>query len=106
MNNNYISKKLNSIFEPNLPLTIVRKQILYCKITYMSNLHSQQLYSEILNLVSKFFPQTNLRFILTNNRTIESLFKYQDEIPTKWKILLENIVENIVSLESIFYKMF
>ena len=33
-------------------------------------------------MVSKFFPQFNLRYIFTNNKTIANLFNYKDEILT------------------------
>ena len=82
MINECISKKLNSIYEPTPPVTTVPKQILYCKVPYMSSFFNKQLNSEISNLVSKFYPQINLRIIFNNVRTIESLFRYKDEIPT------------------------
>ena len=81
---NCISKILKSILKPSLPVTTVPKQILYCKVPYISNFHNKQLNSEILCLVSKFFPQINSRLIFTNVRTIECLFRYKDEITNQF----------------------
>ena len=63
------------MFEPTLAVTSVPKQIIYCKIPYASNFHNSQIqrfYVWFLN----FFLQIDLLLIFTDNRTIESLFKY------------------------------
>ena len=76
-----ISKKLNSIFEPDPIVSSVSKQIIHCKIPYMSNSINKQFNSEILKLVSKFFPQVNLRLIFFNSNTVQSFFPFKDVIP-------------------------
>ena len=61
MVNKCISKKLDSIYEPPSTVSTVPKQIIHCKIPFMSNFLNKQLNSEVVKLVSKFFPQVNLR---------------------------------------------
>ena len=82
---NRISKKLNSIFVPEPIVSSVSKQIIHCKIPYMSNSFNKKFNSEILNLVSQFFPQVNLRLIFFNNNTVQSFFPYKDVIPKSMK---------------------
>ena len=68
------------MFKEILALTTVPKQILDYKIPQMSKVFNKQLNSEISSLILKLFPQIYFRLIHTNNRTIDSLFKYKDEM--------------------------
>ena len=80
-----ISKKMDSVFQPPPIVHTVSKQIIYCKIPYMSNLYNTQFKSDVLKLVSDFFPQVNLRLIFFNDCTISSFFPYKDVIPAAVK---------------------
>ena len=77
----FISKKLNSTFTPLPDLISVPKQTIYSKIPYFSHYLNKQLNSDIVALVSKFFPQIDLRLIFTNDRSIQSFFRFKDDIP-------------------------
>ena len=54
-----ISKKLDSIYEPISTVTTVPKQIIHCKIPFMSNFLNKQLNSEVV----KIFPPSKLTFV-------------------------------------------
>ena len=47
----------------------------------MSNFLNKQLNSEVVKLVSKFFPQVNLRLIFDNPNSISKFFPFKDVLP-------------------------
>ena len=87
-----ISKKLNSIFEPEPIELSASKQIIHCKIPYISNFYDKQFNYEVLHLVSICFPQVNLLLIFVKSNTVQSFLnkyeipKYKDEIPESMNI--------------------
>ena len=75
------SEKCNSIFDSKPIVSSASKQIIHCKIPYMSISYNKQFNSEILNLVSTFFPRVNLRLIFLNSNTVQIFFPNKDVIP-------------------------
>jgi len=54
----------------------VPKQIVYCKVLFMSNFLNKHLNSEVSKLVSKFFPLVNLRLILNNPNSVSNKLRF------------------------------
>ena len=79
---------LNRIFvKIERPSTVSRK-ILYLKVPFYG-VHSYSLKRKLSQLFKKFYPQIQLRVILTNGNTMSNLFKFKDRLP---KMLCSGIV--------------
>ena len=59
----------------------VPKEIIYIKIPFISEVNNTNVRLEITTLLGHFYPQINFKFILNNQLSIESFFKFKDRIP-------------------------
>ena len=76
-----IKKFLDNIFNSSklIPLT-VPKLIMYCKLPYFG-VQSDKMKSELINLVTKFFPFIDIKVILVNDFKIKNLFSHKERLP-------------------------
>ena len=76
----HINHFLNRMRNPlSKPINVPKNQV-YIKLQYLGPL-SFHLRRNLRKLLTPCYPQTDLRFIFTNNNTIKSLFPYKDRIP-------------------------
>ena len=72
---------LNNIFIRKEKLQTVSQKIMYLKIPFYGP-HSYSMKRKLVQLFRKYYPQINLRVIMTNNNTLGSLFRFKDRLPT------------------------
>ena len=72
---------LSKIYNPKPCIQNVGKKRLYISFPYYGYV-SERLRTEILNVVSKYYPQIDLKLIFTNKLSVGSLFKYKESLPT------------------------
>ena len=77
---NVLSKYLISTFCPKVPVMSVPKLPIFITLPYIGN-SSHHCKKQLLNIVNKYFPQVNLRWIFINRNTVGSLFPFKDQIP-------------------------
>lgn len=83
-NLNFVNKRISiKIHQPISDQTVatVKRKDIYCKIPFISAIHNKDFEVGMKSLVSKFYPQVNLRLIFCNNNTIANMFPYKDLIP-------------------------
>ena len=83
----HIKKFVSSKFTVN-NAEIEDKEIKYITLPFLGHF-SYQLRNTLSNVLKKYFPDVNYRFIFVNRNTIGSLFRVKDPIPTS---LCSNIV--------------
>ena len=76
-----IRHKLNHLFAPPPTVSTVAKQEFFIKIPFMSKETNASIKKDILELVSRFYPQLSLKLIFVNNFSISSFFNYKDRVP-------------------------
>ena len=75
-----IRKFIRSISHPTPVYTTVDKRKMFISLPFFGA-QSEKLKTEILDTLAKFYPQLDLKIILSNTYTIGSLFNYKDKIP-------------------------
>ena len=75
-----IRRFLNNIIYPKPIYLSAAKFELFLCMDYVGH-HSEKLKEEIERIMSKYFPQINLRVILSNKNTVGSFFRYKDSLP-------------------------
>ena len=83
-----IRETLNNIFVKKERPIIVSPKIMYLKVPFYGS-HSYSLKRKLVQLFKKFYPQIQLRVILTNSNTMSNIFKFKDRLP---KMLCSGIV--------------
>ena len=78
---NTIRIKLNNIFIHKQQMLTVPPKILYLKIPFYGT-NSYKLKRKITQMMKKYFPQVNLRVILTNENIIGKMFRFKDRLPS------------------------
>ena len=58
------------------------KLSLYASIPYSSKANNRNIHKDVQDIVTKFFPQIDLKIIFRNTHTIGSLFRFKDSIPS------------------------
>ena len=76
-----ISRKLDSIKNPQPIISTAAKRVVYCKIPFMSSLHNRIFEKSLSEIVTEFFPHVNLRVIFHNGQSISKMFPFKDRIP-------------------------
>ena len=74
-------KSLNKIFIKSEPFLTAAPKILYLKLPFYGS-YSYVMKRKLSQLFKKYYPQINLRIVMTNNNTIGKLFKFKDVLPT------------------------
>ena len=77
-----IGKNLNKFHESVDPLQTADRKTLYVPLPYISEKINCDVRTEITKLVSKFYPQLDLRFIFKNSFSVGSFFRFKDSIPS------------------------
>ena len=75
-----IRKFIQSISHPTLVYATVEKRKMFISFPFFGP-QSEKLKTEILDTLAKFYPQLDLKIILSNTYTIGSLFNYKDRLP-------------------------
>ena len=95
--NKHLRIFLNNIYKPTKPLIInVPKQKIYCKIPYCGYL-TNKIKIDLNNFIYKYFPQLNVKLVSVNNKSIGSIFKHKERLPS---YLCSSIVYSFSSLDS------
>ena len=79
---NAVNRFLNKLFQPTPAPITVPKESLYVPLPFLGPL-SFHTRNQLSKLLSKAYPQLNIKYIFTNNFTIGSLFPYKDRIPLR-----------------------
>ena len=77
-----INNNLNSLREPIEPPITVERKALFITLPFVSEKINSEVRTEIVKIVTKFYPQLNLRLIFKNSFSINSFFQFKDSIPT------------------------
>jgi len=89
----YIDKciriKLDSIFSPPKPKLTANKKPFFVSIPFLDHASNFALKKQLSNIVSKFYPQLELKIVFINRLSVGSFFKHKDQVPSS---LLSNIV--------------
>ena len=75
-----IRKFIQYISHPTPVYTTVEKRKMFISLPFFGA-QSEKLKTEILDTLAKFYPQLDLKIILSNTYTIGSLFNYKDRLP-------------------------
>ena len=79
----YVGKALNKIIQGNISsVSTVPRQVIYFPIAFTGS-RSLTLRKKLTSLLRDFYPQAVVRVIFKSSRTIGSMFRYKDVIPTK-----------------------
>lgn len=81
--------KFDNFYNPKTAISTVSKEILFCKIPFLNDHTNLLLRKELRDLLSRFYPQIDLRIIFENNWSIGSFFSYKDKVP---KLVCSNVV--------------
>ena len=81
----YLKKFLDNIFHPKIPLPTVPKLDFYASLPFTNDRKFLPLLKQILN---KHFNCLNPKLVLRNPRTIGSLFKFKDSVPSLMRSLV------------------
>ena len=72
-----INNNLNSLREPIEPPITVERKALFITLPFVSEKINSEVRTEIVKIVTKFYPQLNLRLIFKNSFSINSFFSVQ-----------------------------
>ncbi|NJL51449.1 MAG: hypothetical protein HC930_03135 [Hydrococcus sp. SU_1_0] len=59
----------------------VPKKVIYCSLPFVNQYQNISVKKDIQHLISKYYPQINLRIIFTNRFNVASFFRYSDRMP-------------------------
>ena len=77
---NNFRKSLNNIFINSETILSASRKIMYLNLPFYGT-YSYAMKRKLTQLFRKYYPQINLRIVLTNSNTIEKLFKFKDPLP-------------------------
>ena len=77
---NQIRQFLTKIYSASPSVSTVNKKKMYVSFPYYGYV-SERLRTEIKNVVTKYYPQIDVKLIFTNKLSVGSLFKYKDRLP-------------------------
>ena len=83
--NKYLKKFIDNIFQPKMPLPTVPKLDFYASLPYTSDRNFLPFLKQIL---TKHFNCLNPKLVLRNQRTIGSLFRFKDTVPSLMRSLV------------------
>ena len=76
-----VKQFLNNKYQPKQCVTTVNKDVKYFKLPYLGE-SSTNMIDNLQNVLSKFYPQIQFRFIPINNLKISSFFAFKDRLPS------------------------
>ena len=76
-----IRKKLSDIHNSKPIVHTVPKLDIYACFPFLDKTSNRKIHDEIQEIITKFYPQINLKIIFKNNNTISSFFNFKDRIP-------------------------
>ena len=84
---NRIKQFLNQLHETRQPTITAKKEIVYVKLQYLGPLsyHTRKLLQKLL---TRTYPQLDIRYVFVNKSTIGSLFPFKDKIPDNLQALV------------------
>ena len=66
---------------PKPKVHLANKKTIYASIPYISDFNNKQISAEVRKLVSRFYPQLDVKLIFNNSFSIRSFFSSKDRIP-------------------------
>ena len=84
-----INSKLNSISKSEPIVQTSEKKPLFVVIPYLSNISNKTISNEVLEIVKRFYPQIDLKFVFKNPFSVASFFKTKDRVSV---LLRSNLV--------------